>query len=117
MSDEDVNHVFRGCADSVSIWESFSTGITRTDAFLIDWDEWMFNNLKCSKLVMRICPNYLIFSVTLWFIWKWRCEKVFGLNFVMPLCLGKIILTYVDSWQAANTKLDDSAPKENCLIS
>ncbi|KAK2663118.1 hypothetical protein Ddye_001692 [Dipteronia dyeriana] len=69
-SGEDVKHVFRGCSDSFGIWENISKCITRDCAFQADWDEWICINLKCNSLVLGRIPNYLLFGVTLWFMWK-----------------------------------------------
>ncbi|KAK0573128.1 hypothetical protein LWI29_003364 [Acer saccharum] len=76
----------------------------------------MFENLNCNKFCLESIPGYLLFTVTLWFIWKWICAKVFDSNFQPPLCPGKIIWKYVDYWLAINSVIDKDVAMKNCAI-
>ncbi|KAK2642276.1 hypothetical protein Ddye_024039, partial [Dipteronia dyeriana] len=117
VGQEDNDHVFRNCSNSKCIWEDICKGSTASNSYNAEWNNWLFDNLKCYDLIGGHTPWNLLFAVTLWFIWKWRCEKIFYPNFVLPLCPGKIILRYVGSWLFANAKLEDSVPEESRMIS
>ena len=67
---EDSDHVFRGCQDSINIWEDVCEGVTRNGGFNLNWKDWLHQNLKCNKPAVNNWPNYLLFVVVLWFIWK-----------------------------------------------
>ncbi|KAK2648505.1 hypothetical protein Ddye_015994 [Dipteronia dyeriana] len=56
---------------------------------------WLWENLKCNTLLLGRILGHLLFAVTLWFLWKWRCEKVFNPSFLLPSCPGKHILNSV----------------------
>ncbi|KAK0603530.1 hypothetical protein LWI29_005964 [Acer saccharum] len=114
---EDEDHVFRTCSSSSRIWEDISTSVTKSASYNSEWESWLFENLKCTFLIGGRIPSYLLFVVTLWFIWKWRCEKVFDVNFTIPPSPGKIVMQYVESWLDANAKLEDSYPKKSCMLS
>ncbi|KAK0586532.1 hypothetical protein LWI29_008529 [Acer saccharum] len=116
-SDEDVDHVFRGCPASIQIWESVHTGVTKTSDYQTVWDDWLHNNLNCNNLALGKFPNYLLFSVSLWFLWKWRCEFIFNPDFQVPSSPGQIIWRYVDDWVKANAAVDNSNARKSCLIS
>ncbi|KAK3230980.1 hypothetical protein Dsin_002861 [Dipteronia sinensis] len=113
---EDSEHVFRSCTESLGIWENMCRGITKNCLFTSDWQTWLRHNLKCSKLIMGKYPNYLFFVVALWFIWKWRCERIFNPNFKVPNCYGKIIIKFVEDWWNANNDMDKMAYLKNCSI-
>ncbi|KAK3231085.1 hypothetical protein Dsin_002966 [Dipteronia sinensis] len=113
---EDLEHVFRGCNVSRGIWEVICKGVTMNTSFKVDWHEWLFTNLMCSKLCLGRIPGYLFFAVTLWFIWKWRCDRVFDSVFQLPRCPGKIIWNYADEWLAANTDMDKVVGMKSYLI-
>ncbi|KAK3222141.1 hypothetical protein Dsin_009166 [Dipteronia sinensis] len=88
---EDLDHVFKGCRVACVIWEDICTGITLSNHFKAEWSEWLFENLRCSKLCLGRIPGYLLFAVTLWFIWKWRSDRLFNPTFQIPTCLGTTI--------------------------
>ncbi|KAK3211449.1 hypothetical protein Dsin_016155 [Dipteronia sinensis] len=44
----------------------------------------------CSKLCLGRIPGYLLFAMTLWFTWKWKCDRVFDSTFQLSLCPGSI---------------------------
>ena len=113
---EDSEHVFRGCAITLIIWDDVCKGSTRNGLFVDDWKDWISQNLRCSKLVFDKYPNHLLFVVALWFIWKWRCEHVFNPNFNLPACPGKIILKFVEDWWMANYAVDTKDEKKTCLL-
>ena len=113
MSTEDTDHVFRICNVSCGIWEDICKGITKSNSYKIEWSEWMWDNLKCNTLLLDRIPGYLLFAIVLWFIWKWRCEKIFNQSFQLPICPGKVILQFVNEWLDANFTLENAAVKNN----
>ncbi|KAK3225900.1 hypothetical protein Dsin_005762 [Dipteronia sinensis] len=89
VSCEDMKHVFRGCNGVTDIWEDIWKGVSMNVLFNAEWKDWLLQILKCNRIVMHRWPNYLIFAVALWFIWKWRCEHVFNANFKLPTSPGR----------------------------
>ncbi|KAK2663304.1 hypothetical protein Ddye_001878 [Dipteronia dyeriana] len=113
---EDSEHVFRDCTESVGIWEDIRKGVTKNGLFTSDWQDWLCQNLNCSKLIMGKYSNYVLFVVALWFIWKWRYECVFNPHFKIFTCPGKIVLKYVEAWWNANNDMDKIGSAEDLLI-
>ncbi|KAK4835243.1 hypothetical protein QYF36_007235 [Acer negundo] len=68
----------------------------------------LFQNLCCNTMIMGSFPAYLLFFVTLWHIWKWRCKCVFDMKFKLPECASKIIFKVIEDWLKAN---EDSGTK------
>ncbi|KAK3183153.1 hypothetical protein Dsin_030439 [Dipteronia sinensis] len=100
---ENFNHVLIECSVSLKIWEDICKGIIKTGHFNLEWCDWMLHNLRCNAMVIGRFPPYLLFAVTMWFIWKWRCKSVFDTNFKLLVCTGKIITNFVDEWLKANS--------------
>ncbi|KAK2642998.1 hypothetical protein Ddye_024761 [Dipteronia dyeriana] len=117
VSDEDIDHVFRSCSVSCRIWEDICKDITKSNSFKTEWSSWLWENLNCNTLLLGQIPGHLLFAVTLWFIWKWRCEKVFNLRFLFPSCPSKSIMKYVKEWLDANVIGKSSTVKESRFIS
>ncbi|KAK3228366.1 hypothetical protein Dsin_000247 [Dipteronia sinensis] len=72
--------------------------------------------MRCNDVVMGIFPAYLLFTVTMRFIWRWTCKSVFANNFKLPVCAGKIITNFVDEWLKANSDSDSKNEMKHCLI-
>ncbi|KAK0586151.1 hypothetical protein LWI29_001876 [Acer saccharum] len=113
---ENLVHVFKGCSAAVTIWEDICMGVTSTEAFNLDWSDWLHQNLKCSSKIMGSVPSYLLFAITLWFLWKWRCKAVFEPSFKYPGGAGKIISNYVEGWFKANGAAADKRDMRTCFI-
>ncbi|KAI9186180.1 hypothetical protein LWI28_014484 [Acer negundo] len=47
-------------------------------------------------------PHYLQFSCVVWFLWKWRCNKVFDHNYSVPQSLAVVINMLAKEWLKAN---------------
>ncbi|KAK0580349.1 hypothetical protein LWI29_000920 [Acer saccharum] len=116
VSCKDSEHVFRSCFESIGIWEDLCKGSTSKDCFTDEWQDWLCQNLKCSNLIMKKYPSYLLFATTMWFLWKWRCERVFNPDFSLVACPGKIILKFVEDWWNANIDLDKEAKLKMCPL-
>ncbi|KAK3198637.1 hypothetical protein Dsin_022052 [Dipteronia sinensis] len=114
---ENMEHVFRGCNSVINILEDIWKGVSKNVLFKAKWKDWLLQNLKCNVIVMNKWPDYLIFAVALWFIWKWRCEHVFNSDFKLPTSLGRVILKYVADWVSATNTMDKGTDSQTCLIS
>ncbi|KAK3232506.1 hypothetical protein Dsin_004387 [Dipteronia sinensis] len=99
---ENVDHLLRGCRESIAIWEKFSKGSTSSVAFKGDLEGWLVGNLQSGKLTDDKLPSYLQFSNVLWFLWKGRCNKVCDLNFSTPQSPHLIINMFAKDWLDAN---------------
>ncbi|KAK2634118.1 hypothetical protein Ddye_028910 [Dipteronia dyeriana] len=60
---EDLEHVFRGCDDSLKIWDDLCNDITKSGLYRADWNAWMLKNLKCNSLVLGNVPGYLLQNI------------------------------------------------------
>ncbi|KAK2636448.1 hypothetical protein Ddye_031240 [Dipteronia dyeriana] len=78
---EDVDHLVRGCRDSIVVWEDNFECISSSAHFLGNLKDWFSVGLRNSKMVYDNVPSYLHFAVVFWFIWKWRCNQVFDADF------------------------------------
>ncbi|KAL5857208.1 hypothetical protein ACOSQ3_004666 [Xanthoceras sorbifolium] len=85
VSVEDLDHLLCGCIVSVNIWEQLYRGCTNTVNFSCDFDVWLCSNLKDNRSRCDGIPNFLLFAVILWYIWKWKCNVVFNTDFQVPL--------------------------------
>ncbi|KAK3193441.1 hypothetical protein Dsin_024751 [Dipteronia sinensis] len=113
---ENINHVFRSCEKSCFVWEDICKGITRSHLFICDWDDWLMQNLKNNRLVFGKVAGYLLFAVSLWFIWKWRCKEIFDPNFRFPPYPGLIIKRFLDNWLNANYADSKKVDLNPCYI-
>ncbi|XP_031099806.1 uncharacterized protein LOC116004005 [Ipomoea triloba] len=75
---EDCEHLFRHCVEARAIW-SAAYGPT-LDAYLrqLGWREWLTANLLGDKRMDFAKGWPERFSIRLWWIWKWRNDKVFN---------------------------------------
>ncbi|XP_021826059.1 uncharacterized protein LOC110766949 [Prunus avium] len=97
---ETIEHLSKDCPSSIATW--IGIGIDVGDLGSLDFDDWILLNLKNKRKVFHGLPWHLIFTLTLWFIWKWRCKGVFDQNFTLHAEPRQIILQYANEWYAAN---------------
>ncbi|KAL5736493.1 hypothetical protein ACOSQ2_031281 [Xanthoceras sorbifolium] len=107
---EGLKHLFRGCPEAITVWESICKGSTRTPSFLGTFDNWIKGNLKDNKKSKFGLPNMLIFAVSLWCIWKWRCSRIFDSNFKTPHMPHLFITGFGRAWWEAIN--DDGLAKD-----
>ncbi|KAK2659506.1 hypothetical protein Ddye_006039 [Dipteronia dyeriana] len=62
---EDVDHLVRGCRDSIVVWEDNFKGISSSAHFLGNLEDWFSVGLRNSKFVYDNVPSYLHFAVLL----------------------------------------------------
>ncbi|KAK0578627.1 hypothetical protein LWI29_013416 [Acer saccharum] len=104
---ESIDHLLWGCRDAKFIWENVSAGSTSSSAYRGDLVSWLEGNLQCGVLSVDKIPNYLYFACVLWYLWKWRCNKVFDVNFSIPQSPNLIIKLFAKSWLEANTTVSN----------
>ncbi|KAK3219077.1 hypothetical protein Dsin_013047 [Dipteronia sinensis] len=47
-------------------------------------------------------PNYLLFACVIWFLWKWRCKRVFEHDFSISISPNLIVTSFCKDWLNAN---------------
>ncbi|KAK2656616.1 hypothetical protein Ddye_009668 [Dipteronia dyeriana] len=112
-----IRIMFSEVVVSIAIWEDIWKGVTKTSNYNINWEDWLLQNLKCNKLFLNKWPNFLVFAITLSFMWKWRCESVFNHEFKLPSCPGKIILQFIIDWVNATNALDKNSNMTTYFLS
>ncbi|KAL5858823.1 hypothetical protein ACOSQ4_000119 [Xanthoceras sorbifolium] len=95
---ESIDHLLRGCKSSVGIWNQVCTGFSSSTTFSDSFISWIYANLKNTTIIVGDAPWYMVFALTVWYIWKWRCCKVFDTNFVIPVNSHIPIFMYVKEW-------------------
>ncbi|KAK3205475.1 hypothetical protein Dsin_019521 [Dipteronia sinensis] len=99
---KDIDHLLRGCKYSIAIWESLFKGVSSSASFVGDLDVWFLNNLKNDSKVFGKISLCLLFASMVWFIWKWRCKKVFEPDFVtrqnLYQCISRFCCDWLDTW-------------------
>ncbi|KAL5773510.1 hypothetical protein ACOSP7_013101 [Xanthoceras sorbifolium] len=116
---EDLNHLFRQCTTTIETWKSCWVGMENSWLFIGDWEEWILNHLKNNTMIPVLngkCPSSVWFAFILWFIWKWRCKKIFDPNFCPPPCIQLYIMKYVHDWVNASNNAPLFATKHPLTV-
>ncbi|XP_019199070.1 PREDICTED: uncharacterized protein LOC109192823 [Ipomoea nil] len=74
---EDIEHVLRRCPAAEEVWKS----ISRLDYERMKeapFQEWLEDGLSDKRKGREPASKSTLFSTTLWWIWKWRNERVFN---------------------------------------
>ncbi|XVF60880.1 hypothetical protein PTKIN_Ptkin08bG0083900 [Pterospermum kingtungense] len=75
---EDINHVLRKCKAVDGIWRALLPAAEYEKQKVMMFDEWLRRNL----LSQVCCDSYnewqSHFTITLWWLWRWRNERVFS---------------------------------------
>ncbi|KAL5772199.1 hypothetical protein ACOSQ2_012123 [Xanthoceras sorbifolium] len=69
---ESMDHLLRGCKDSIFVWEHVCAGSSKAMNFSGNISTWLITNLKNSARTIDGVHWFIIFTLTLWYIWKWR---------------------------------------------
>ncbi|PRQ38256.1 hypothetical protein RchiOBHm_Chr4g0411801 [Rosa chinensis] len=85
------------------IWNKImcSDSIART--WNLDWNGWLHANTHCKLRCYGGLMWVNIFIFTCWFIWKWRCKRIFDSEFRCPFDPVTVILDTVTEWGRAHT--------------
>ncbi|CAL8152452.1 unnamed protein product [Prunus armeniaca] len=97
---ETIEHMFKDCPIFIVAWNGI--GVDFRDLGSLDFDDWILRNLKSKRKANHTLPWHLIFTLSLWFMWKWRCKGVFDQNFTMHVEPRQIICQYAEEWYSAN---------------
>ncbi|CAA7053003.1 unnamed protein product [Microthlaspi erraticum] len=76
---ETTLHILRDCPAMNGIWERIVTREKRQAFFSMSLLEWLFVNLS-DPTKTEFGPWSTLFSVSVWWAWKWRCGNVFEDN-------------------------------------
>ncbi|KAL5818299.1 hypothetical protein ACOSQ4_022141 [Xanthoceras sorbifolium] len=109
--EESLDHLFRKCRFSRLIWEDCWKGITNSQCFKSNWDEWLINNLRNTTCLSQSIPYYILFVFCFWQIWKWRCSNIFENTPTFIHDPARSIFKVAKDWWEANnsTKLESEA--------
>lgn len=85
--EETLLHLLRDCPAARSIWSAVGGTARYNSFFQGDLQQWITRNLKAEGLIFsEKWPT--IFSLTLWWNWRWRNCVVFGRNEDIPSDIG-----------------------------
>ncbi|KAK4838813.1 hypothetical protein QYF36_016595 [Acer negundo] len=105
---EDTEHLIHRCTTSILVWEKISRDTRNIELFDGSFEDWLYDNLHVTKITTSNVPFSLVFSLTLWFLWKLRCKKVFDTNFEFPQSPHLIIEQFAKDWWSANYDVPNS---------
>ncbi|KAL5760144.1 hypothetical protein ACOSQ2_018982 [Xanthoceras sorbifolium] len=71
----------------------------------------MKSNLDDKNSALGLGPSNRLFVWVLWFIWKWRCAKIFDERFCMPIDIRKVIYRIMKEWNDSCKGEDGSTNK------
>ncbi|VVA38500.1 PREDICTED: ribonuclease [Prunus dulcis] len=108
---ESLDHLFRRCSHAAKMWNSIGIPNQVAHSFSMDFKDWLFTNIKASFSCLQGIPWSSLFLAALWFCWKWRCKKVFDLNFSPPPWPHIPIIHFSREWLVANRSRNSKLPK------
>ena len=74
---EDVDHLFRYCADSVEIWRHLLPPSEFQRQLTLSFDGWLQRNIAENLFGALQLDWNVTFSNAVWWIWRWRNARVF----------------------------------------
>ncbi|KAG7579199.1 hypothetical protein ISN45_Aa03g033600 [Arabidopsis thaliana x Arabidopsis arenosa] len=77
--EEDTLHILRDCPAMQGIWTRIIPARLRHTFFSMTLLEWLWGNLS-GGIIVESGDWSTLFSMALWWGWKWRCGNVFGGN-------------------------------------
>ena len=77
--EETILHVLRDCPAMYGLWLRIIPRRRRTTFFTMSLLEWVYDNLRDHKVIWE-SPWSTVFSMAVWWGWKWRCGYVFGVT-------------------------------------
>ena len=78
--EETLTHALRDCPKARKIWEVFVKAENRELFFSQNWYAWLVSNLSTRTRNTDQEDWPLEFGIALWYIWKERCNRVFGVD-------------------------------------
>ena len=80
--EEDILHVLRDCPVAYYVWVCLVPRDMVNIFFSLDFDDWLFFNLKSKTQFSVDIAWSMIFGVSCWFLWQRRTREIFDENFV-----------------------------------
>jgi ribonuclease HI len=77
---ETLTHALRDCPKARKIWEVFVKVENRELFFSQNWYAWLVSNMSARNRNTDHGAWSLEFGIALWYIWKERCNRVFGVD-------------------------------------
>ncbi|PRQ49757.1 putative ribonuclease H-like domain-containing protein [Rosa chinensis] len=74
------------------------------NTFNLNWEEWILANLMQKGYYKENLSWNIFFIFCCWFLWKWRCKRVFDVNFCYPHNPPEIVFSYATEWFKATVK-------------
>ncbi|CAL8132777.1 unnamed protein product [Prunus armeniaca] len=102
VTTESLDHLFRRCSHAARMWNYIGIPNQIAHSFSMDFKDWLFINIKASFSCKQGIPWSSLFLASLWFCWKWRCKKVFDVNFSLPPWPHIPIIQFTREWLVAN---------------
>ncbi|XVF39991.1 hypothetical protein PTKIN_Ptkin01aG0077600 [Pterospermum kingtungense] len=75
---EDVDHLFRFCPQSAAIWSHLLPPSEFQSQSTLDFEAWLQYNIKLTSLGELNWDWKVLFATTIWWIWRWRNDRVFN---------------------------------------
>lgn len=99
-SEESLLHLLRECVIARNVSRSVGGPALYPSFFLRDLHTWIIKNLKAEGLLLaEKWPT--LFSLTIWWIWKWRNCAIFGRNEEIPVDMGDFLhAKAIETWRA-----------------
>ncbi|KAL8141078.1 hypothetical protein V2J09_007099 [Rumex salicifolius] len=79
LEDETLIHLFRDCSTAKEVWALFLVNADEQfeSFFAAEPLNWLDHGLHGRVDLDLGTPNEILFGVILWWLWKWRCNRVF----------------------------------------
>ncbi|KAG5230022.1 ribonuclease protein [Salix suchowensis] len=105
---ESIEHLFKDCHVTHSFLCRFGSNDPNICHSPMEFDDWLFLHLQSNKIISYDLPWFLVFSIALWFIWKWRCKLIFEQGRLMPVKPLHLIFDYTLNCYKAQIPKTDS---------
>ena len=100
--EENTAHILRECPAALMVWRKLGVEL-RTVTWRLPLKDWILLNLESVK--DETDGNWAqLFSVTVWWLWRWRNERVFNSSPSIPIDQVSFILARVHQIKSAFNK-------------
>ncbi|KAL8151867.1 hypothetical protein V2J09_021675 [Rumex salicifolius] len=78
--DETLLHIFRDCGKARDVWRALVDNRIMSDYHFFDKSakEWLNSGIRGEFEILPLIPNEAVFAVVLWWLWRWRNDRVFN---------------------------------------
>lgn len=74
---ESADHILRRCCKAKEVWEFFTTTANRRRWRNLNFRSWIMENISARNEEAEGENWPCKFAIIVWWIWRWRCDKVF----------------------------------------